>query len=287
MAVRTRNVLLVAIALIGVAAAAGWGLLDLGPLHRIVVTNSVWDGPGDWQIAVDDRDRYVFHHGAVDTTGRIAFAPFAQRLGRVGEITYLPPSRTGGTGITFWIEGRRRTTQRFIPAQAGDHAALRTFAAALHDAVEADARRQDAPRIEALTTLHDLVAVGVVSNGCFGPCGIYDMVLRRNAGGTIDWRSYPAPIHNRTRSIAWPRVVRLLHAAHVERLDRKYSSKAIDTSSATLRFVFARTTYTVEAPDSSTWPPEFVAAFAGLRRLAHDTAWSPALDAAELHTFAR
>ena len=286
MAVRVRISVLVAVVLLAVAGIVAWQQLDLGPLHRIVVSNVVWDGSGFWQIAVDDSDRYVYEHGAEETKGRIAFAPLARRLAAVTEIRYLPASGSGD-GLTFWIEGRRRIVAPFIAWHGADHAALRSFAAALHDAVAADARRQDGPRIDALTSLHDLVAVEVVSNGCFGRCGVYDIVLRRTGGGEMDWQAYPGTTQRRAPSVAWARVVRVLHAAHVERLDRKYPSHAIDTASATLRFVFPRVTYSVEAPDSSMWPPEFVAAFAAMRHLAHDMAWSPALDADQLRTLGR
>jgi hypothetical protein len=286
MAVRLRIVLLVAVVLIGIAAIVFEHLLALGPLRKIVVSSIVREGPGFWQIAIHDDDRYVYLHGAEETTGRIAFAPFAERLARVSEVRYLPPSRDIGPGLTFWVEGRRRTVQRFVALDSGDHAALRSFAAALHDAVAADTRRQDAPRIGALTSLHDLIAVEVVSNGCFGWCGVYDEILRRD-GGELSWPERSGTKLRRAPPVAWERVVGALHAAHVERLDRKYPSRAIDTASATLRFVFPRVTYTVEAPDSSAWPPEFFAAFGALRHLGRDMAWSPALDAEQLRILGR
>jgi hypothetical protein len=285
MAVRVRIVLLVAAVLIAVAAIVCGQLLALGPLRKIVVSNVMWNAPGFWQIAIFDDDRYVYVHGEEETKGRIAFAPFARRIAAANEIRYLPSSRDGGTGLTFWVEGRRRTVQRFVAAGAGDHAVLRSFAAALHDVVAADARRQDAPRIDALTSLNDLVAIEVVSNGCYGSCGVYDLVLRRT-GGEMRSQAYPRTLQ-RSPPVAWERVLRVLHSAHVERLDRKYPARAIDTLSVRLRFVFPRVTYTVEGPDSSTWPPEFVAAFAGLRHMAHDMAWSPALDRHQLRTLAR
>jgi hypothetical protein len=283
--VRVRIVVLVAVLLLAVARIVTWHQLELGPLHRIVVSNVEWDGSGFWQIAVDESDRYVYEHGAEETKGRIAFAPLAQRLAAVTEIRYLPAGGSGD-GLTFWIEGRRRIVAPFIAWHGADHAALRSFATALHDAVAADARRQDAPRIEALTSLRDLAAVEVVSNGCFGRCGVYDVVLRRG-GGTMSWQGYPGTTRHRAPPVAWQLVVRALHESHVERLDRRYPSRAIDTASATLRFVLPRVTYSVEAPDSSTWPPEFVAAFGAIRHLAHDMAWSPKLDAEQLRTLGR
>lgn len=283
---RLRISLLVAVLLIGAAAIAYGQLSALGRLHKIVVSSVMWDDPG-WLIEINDGDRYVYRHGAVETTGRIAFAPFAQRLAAVIEVRYLASSPDAGTGLTFWVEGRRRTVQRFVAVDSAGHAALRSFAAALHDAVAADTRRQDAPRIEALTSLHDLIAVEVVSNVCLGWCGGYDEVLRRDRDGELIWQERFGTTHRRAPAVAWQRVVGVLRAAHVERLERKYPIRAVDTASATFRFVFPRATYTVEAPDSTAWPHELVLAFDGMRHLAHDMAWSPALAADQLRTLGR
>lgn len=267
-----------------IAGIIVWQRLDPGPLHKIVVSNTVWGGPGWWQIAIKDGDRYDYLHNGDETRGRIAFAPFAQRLSAVREIRYLSPDGGGRAGLTFWIEGERRTVAPYVMGEGGDHPALRAFATALHEAVAADARRQDAPRIAALTSLHDLRAVEAVSKGCFGRCGAYTIVFRRDGTGELDWGGAGASPHRTARAMAWQLAVRDLHDAHVERLDRKYPANAVDTWSATLRFVFGGGTYSVEAPDSSSWPPEFRAAFAALRRLAHETVWSPALDADQLDT---
>ena len=287
MTVRRRLAAVAVLAALAVAAIVVWQRLDVGPLRKIVVSNHPWSGADEWQIAIDDRDRYVYEHGADETTGRIAFAPFAQRLAAITEIRYLSEGRRiGDPGLTFWIEGQRRTVAPFILGEGGDHAALRSFAAALHDAVAADARRRDAPRITALTSLRDLRAVEAISNGCFGSCGNYTIVFRRDGTGEFD-RLYPGRPPSRARGVAWPVVLHDLHDAHVERLGRKYPSRAVDTWSAELRFVFPQATYSVEAPDSSMMPPEFIAAFAALRHLAHDTPWTPALDAAELRPLSR
>lgn len=284
---RTRLAAVIAVAVLVVAGIVGWQRLDVGPIHRIVVSNAVWRGPGFWQIAIDDGDHYDYAHNADRTRGRIAFAPFARRLAAIPEIRYLSGSGGGGDGLTFWIEGERRTVAPYVLGEGGDHAALRSFAAALHAAVAADARRQDAPRIAALTSLRDLRAVEAISNGCFGRCGIYTIVFHRNGTAALDWGAFGDVRHRRARAVPWQRVVRDLHEAHVERLDRKYPAHAVDTWSATLRLVFAHATYSVEAPDSSSMPQEFIAAFTSMRRAAAAAAWSPALDADQLRTLAR
>jgi hypothetical protein len=287
MTVRWRLAAVLVLAVLAVAALVAWQQLDIGPPRKIVVSNHPWNRPEEWQIAIDDHDRYVYEHGADKSTGRIAFAPFAQRLAAITEIRYLSAGRRiGDPGLMFWIEGRRRTVAPFILGEGGDHAALRSFAGALHDAVAADARRQDAPRITALTSLRDLRAVEAISNGCFGSCGSYTIVFRRDGTGEFD-RRYPGRLPSRARAVAWPIVLHDLHDAHLERLGRKYPSRAVDTWSAELRFVFPHATYSVYAPDSSMMPPEFIAAFTALRHLAHATAWTPALDAAELRPLSR
>src|SRR6202011_6350423 len=125
-----------------------------------------------------------------------------------------------------------RTVSPFVLGEGGDHAALRSFAAALHDAVAVDARRQDAPRITALTSLRDLRAVETVSNGCFGTCGSYTIFFHRDGTGELDWNALPDGPHRRARAVEWALVVRELHDAHVERLGRKYPARARATGAA-------------------------------------------------------
>jgi hypothetical protein len=57
---------------------------------------------------------------------------------------------------------------------------LRGFASDLHDAVVADALKRNAPRVNALLSLHDLSAVTVESNGCYGPCGVYTLTFAKD-----------------------------------------------------------------------------------------------------------
>jgi hypothetical protein len=277
-----------AVASLAVLLRVLWNLLDPGPLHRIVVTNAVYGNSGYWQIEIDDANRYVYVHAAVEDRGAIPFAPFAARLASVAELRLLPNAASNGNpGLTFWVEGRRRTVTPFLLGDGGDHAALRAFATALHDEVARDVLRRNAPLIGALTSLRDLRAVQAVSKGCFGTCGAYTITLRSDATATLDWPDYPRAVQHRARHIDWNQVRTLLHGAHVERLQRKYPSRALDTQSASLRFTFSHFEYTVDAPDSNSWPTEFSDAFRELRRFAAASTWSPPLSPYETERLTR
>jgi hypothetical protein len=136
-----------------------------------------------------------------------------------------------------------------IPMKGGAFADLRAFESDLHDAVAADALKRNAPRVEALSSLHDLSAVTVESHGCYGPCGVYTLTFARTGAAAIVWATPPGlrrsePYTVRSRAPAnWDAVIAALHAAYVERLEPRYEIRAIDTASATLRFRFRTWTY--------------------------------------------
>ncbi|MDB5069396.1 MAG: hypothetical protein JWM87_507 [Candidatus Eremiobacteraeota bacterium] len=286
-----RTLLIIAAAATAAVAgllAVAWYQLDPGPLHRIVVSNVVYGGSDFWQITIDDSDHYVYEHHGVEDRGRIAFAPFAAQLAPAYELRLFPSgSADARDGLGFWVEGSRRTVAPFIPALYTGHTRVRDFASALHEAVVADFRRKNKPRIDALTSLRDLRTVEAESKGCYGPCGIYTITLRSDRSGTLVWHDAARVTQHRANRIDWNIVRAALHDAHVERLERFYASRAVDTQAATLYFTFPKLGYLVEAPDSSTWPQEFRDAFRELRHAAARATWSPPLSAYETERLAR
>jgi hypothetical protein len=284
---------LVIIAAVAIAAIAGviavaWHQLDPGRLHRIVVSNVDYGGSDFWQITIDDSNHYVYAHHGAEERGRIAFAPFAARLAPAYELRLFPSDGPDARdGLGFWVQGSRRTVAPFIPALYTGHTRVRDFASALHDAVVADFRRKNKPRIDALTSLRDLRTVEAESKGCYGPCGIYTITFRSDRSGTLVWHGRVRFTQYRANHIDWNNVRTALHEAHVERLERFYASRAVDTQAATLHFAFPKSDYLVEAPDSSTWPQEFRDAFRELRNAAARATWSPPLSAYETERLAR
>lgn len=291
-AMRRRTLLIIAaMATAAVAAmiAVAWHQLDPGPLHRVVVSNVVDRSSDFWQIAIDDSDRYVYEHNGIEDRGRIAFAPLAARLAPAYELRLVP---SGGMddardGLAFWVEGSRRTVAPFVPALYAGHTRVRDFASALHDAVVADFRRKNKPRTDALTSLSDLRTVQAESKGCYGPCGIYTITFQSDGSGTLIWHDAARITQHRANHIDWNAVRTALHEAHVERLERFYASRAVDTQAAALHFAFPKSGYLVDAPDSSTWPPEFREAFRELRHAAARANWLPPLSAFETDRLAR
>ncbi|MBV9439243.1 MAG: hypothetical protein JOZ24_04545 [Candidatus Eremiobacteraeota bacterium] len=275
--------------LVVVLAFAAWVVLDPGAPRRLVVSSSGERGLSDfWQIAIDEHNRYHYTNLVLERSGELRFAPYAERIKATPEVRWLAAQgASAGPGLTFWIEGQRRTVAPFIRGQGfGDHRALRELASSLHTAVRADLARQDAPRIAALTTMRDIREMRLDAAG--GMCSRC-VVLTVRANGTADLLMTEPPAFFRRRHgwVDWQRIVAVLRENHAATWERRYAVLGMDTPQANWRFILPHGEYDVMAPDVRAAPREIEQAALDVQVIAASGSWSPPLDSVALTYFAQ
>jgi hypothetical protein len=124
-----RIILAAGAALLVLGSAVLWFVLDPGRLSRIVVSEFPSGSASGWQIAIDNRDRYVYRFDAIEERGAIPLRPWAARLSASPELRFLPAwsGKVPPGSYLFWIEGRRVLAPE-IPMEGGAFADLRAFA---------------------------------------------------------------------------------------------------------------------------------------------------------------
>jgi hypothetical protein len=272
------------IAVVLAVATIAWFLLDPGPLRRIVVTSSDSEPISAhpfWQLAIEEDGTYTYSTGAYKRHGRIAFAPFADRFRSIAEIRWdLPPSTGGQPGMYFWAVGTRRTVAPFAHGNRSDHSELRAFGAALHDAVVADLRRTDAPRIAALNGLDQLRSVEMRASGAM--CGRCQWTIRIDASAHA--YAHTDEPFNRPHSlehaapIPWRDLVSAFRRAQLGELDAQYRAGASDVAGISFKFVFPQHSYAIDAPDFQEWPRPLRRAYMAVMVQLEQARWSPPID---------
>lgn len=243
-----------------------------GDLTRVRIWH-VADGGhvnGNWSIDLTSDNRYVYVDGVDRSRGRLAPESGFRALG-VQPIVVTKSSCNCSSGTFLAFDTRRGSYSATV--SDGNHQPLMNLADTVHQAVLYDQYRRNKRTLRALHTLDGLLEVTFNSRGCFGSCGIYTLRATPKET-TIDWEGPPDFKHRSGRwkrvthlPIRWDDVLLVLRTARVDTLRHAYPSSAVDTWQASMTLRFKGFSYSVDAPDSMTWPPAFAAVHAGLQTL--------------------
>ena len=188
---------------------------------------------------------------------------------------------------TIWTDYSGRHWQVRFPttglASSPQAAVNRLNAWARGAAIEAGgaivrARRKTMVRRRALQRLQRAV---FTSNGCFGTCQGYVAEFYRGGaarlrhavfifGGTLNH-----PMNLRAR-VPFDKVTQLLAASRFAELDPEYPFRTEDVYGASFEFDYSDgSSFTVQAPDRTQWPPEVAQLVGSFQQLVRDTDWTP------------
>lgn len=266
-----------------ILAACNHAAVNPGDLQRIVVSRTVGSDAEtfdernrSWQIAITSDGHYVFERAGNQKSGRLPFSVYTAQLKQMKSFPGFSSVPTDLGSYLFSFQGTDGVREAAVPTHGNDHRDLQLFAEQLHSGVLHDQGSRNAKVTKQLRVLNQLQAIALRSNGCFGNCAAYTFRVARDGHATIDW-AYPTPHFQTSASIPWTDVTLVLKTAGVDELDRNYPSRAVDTLSARLDLRFTRFQYSVNAPDSFSWPPQFKAIVRGLELLIRRANWSPRL----------
>jgi len=112
--------------------------------------------------------------------------------------------------------------------------------------------------------------------GCYGWCPSYTATFSSNGAATIQDHGPHCNVSGRTH-VPFDQVLQAASLAGAW-LRPYYPIKAVDTLGARITFVTQHGAYVSEAPDRSSWGPEFLATQSRLDQIVRDVRWMPRID---------
>jgi len=140
------------------------------------------------------------------------------------------------------------------------------------DATLANRRRA----IESSLRRHTLRSITLEMLGCFGWCPSYTSTFNSNGVAAIQDHGPHCNVSGRTH-VPFDQVLQAASLAGAW-LRPYYPIKAVDTLGARITFVTQHGAYVSEAPDRSSWGPEFLATQSRLDQIVRDVRWMPRID---------